>query len=213
VTLVKICGVTRAADAAAVATSGADYLGLNFWPGSRRHVGMAEARDLAAAARTAGARDVQVRLVGLFVDAPTSDIEAIALSVGLDAIQLHGDEAPDDCQVVFQRTGLPVWKAVAVTSPASVADLARWPVAAIVLDAATPGRGGSGQTIDWTVAAAAVRGPRPIVLAGGLAPGNVAAAIDAVRPWAVDVASGVETAPGVKDPDRIAAFVREVRSP
>jgi phosphoribosylanthranilate isomerase len=206
-TLAKICGVTRLEDAQATATAGADFLGLNFWSGSRRQVHLADARDLAAAARTAGKEKV-IRIVGVFVDASIDEIEAIAVTVPLDVVQLHGGETAATCREVFQRTGLPVWKARTLDETAG---LAGWPVAAILLDAATPGRGGSGKTIDWAAAAAIARGATPVVLAGGLTPDNVADAVRTVRPWAVDVASGVETAPGVKDAGKIAAFVKQAR--
>jgi phosphoribosylanthranilate isomerase len=105
-----------------------------------------------------------------------------------------------------------VWKALPVASAEDVIGLEQWPVHAVLLDAATPGRGGSGQTIDWRIAARAAEGAlRPIVLAGGLDPSNVRAAVGAVKPWAVDVASGVESAPGVKDARKIHAFVNAVR--
>lgn len=208
---VKVCGFTRAEDVRAVAALDLDWIGLNFWPRSKRHVAPAMAGVLARIARSAG-----IEVVGLFVDQPADELAAVVEEVGLDVVQLHGDEPPVVCAEVAARTGLPVWKAIAVTGPDDVAPaaLARWAdagVAAIVLDAASPGRGGSGQTIDWAVAAAAARGPLPVVLAGGLTPANVAAAVAAVAPWAVDVASGVEVAPGHKDPARVAAFVAAAR--
>ena len=206
-TAVKICGVTRVEDAQAAARAGADFLGINFWPTSKRHVGAEAAAQLARAGRIRGAM-----IVGVFVDATLTTIVEAARVASLDVIQLHGDEPPGFCAEVRAATRLRVWKAVPVAAAEDVAGLERWPVHAVLLDAATPARGGSGQTIDWTLAArAAQAGERPIVLAGGLDPGNVAAAVGAVKPWAVDVASGVESAPGIKDPARIAAFVRAVR--
>jgi len=204
-TKIKICGVTRADDAAAVAASGAHYLGLNFWPRSKRFVSAERAAVVAAAARGAGA----VQLVGVFVDATAGEIAAIARGVGLDVIQLHGDETPDDVAAVARATGRPVWKALAVGEPRDLAGLERWPVDAFLLDAPAVGRGGSGKVFDWTLACEArTRDPgRQFVLAGGLGPHNVAAAIAAVAPWAVDVASGVESAPGIKDVLKVAAFI------
>lgn len=206
-TAVKICGVTRLEDAEAVARSGADFLGLNFWSHSKRHVTVDAAIPLARAGRVRGAM-----IVGVFVDATMAEILDATERVGLDVIQLHGDESPAFCAEVRERTRRRVWKALPVASAEDILGLERWPVHAILLDAATPGRGGSGQTIDWRIAARAAEGGlRPIVLAGGLGPENIAVAVSTVKPWAVDVASGVESAPGVKDPVRINAFVRAVR--
>ncbi|HET9622139.1 MAG TPA: phosphoribosylanthranilate isomerase, partial [Kofleriaceae bacterium] len=127
---------------------------------------------------------------------------------------LHGDETPDDVALVARATGLPVWKAIAVGSAADLDDLERWPADALLLDAPSAGRGGAGVTFDWALAALArTRYPaRRFVLAGGLTPDNVGAAIAATAPWAVDVASGVEHAPGRKDPAKVRAFVSAVRA-
>lgn len=210
-TRVKICGLTRPADAAHAVAAGADFLGLNFWAGSKRHLALADAPAVAAAARGAGV----IQLIGVFVNATLDDIEAAATTADLDLIQLHGDEPPALVDQITARTGLPVWKALAVRAPDDLADLSRWHVAALLLDAPSVGRGGSGHTFDWSLARAAVdaRPARPIVLAGGLTPANVAAAVVAVAPWAVDVASGVEAAPGEKDPARVTAFLAAVRGP
>jgi phosphoribosylanthranilate isomerase len=206
-TRIKVCGVTTVDDAAMVAAAGVDYLGLNFWSGSRRRVDVATAHALAAAARAAGA----VSIVGLFVDADPEDVAVTAAAVGLDAVQLHGDE---DAVVLaaIAGTGVAVWKAVSVAGAADIDGIARVPVTTVLLDAPSPGRGGSGQRFDWALARQAVeRYPdHQIALAGGLTADNVAAAGAAVQPWAVDVASGVERAPGVKDPDRVRAFVAAV---
>ncbi len=200
---VKICGITREDDAARVAEAGADYLGLNFWPGSKRHVTVARAAALGRAARAARPA---VALVGLFVDQPEDEIVAAAAALALDVVQLHGDEPPAAVAALTAR-GLTVWKAHAVRDAGDVAGLAAWPAAAHLLDAPSPGRGGSGTRFDWGLAAAAVAAGHRVVLAGGLTPDNVAAAIARVRPFAVDVASGVESAPGVKDLDRVRAFL------
>lgn len=205
-TAIKICGVTRAEDARAAALAGADFVGLNFWPSSKRYVEVDAAAALARAGRVRGAM-----IVGVFVDASAATIAATARAANLDLIQLHGDESPGLCAEVRAMTGLRVWKALPVAGAADIEGLEGWPTAAVLLDAATPGRGGSGQTIDWGLAARAAQSTKPIVLAGGLDPGNVVAAIQAVKPWAVDVASGVESAPGIKDPAKIAAFIRAVR--
>jgi phosphoribosylanthranilate isomerase len=142
----------------------------------------------------------------VFVDAPVAEVEATAAAVGLDVVQLHGDE-PARVGAALAAAGLEVWKAIAVASAADLTRLAAWPAAAHLLDAATAARGGSGHTIDWGLAAEAVAAGRRIVLAGGLTPRNVATAIAAVKPFAVDVASGVELAPGVKDPVKVFEFL------
>ncbi len=204
---VKICGITRTDDAALAAGAGADYLGLNFWPGSKRHVTVAAACPLADAARAAASG---VRLVGLFVDQPADVIIAAAVALALDAVQLHGDEPPE-LVAALTTAGLVVWKAHAVRDAATVAGLSAWPAAAHVLDAPSPGRGGSGARFDWALATAAVAAGHRVVLAGGLTADNVAAAIAQVQPFAVDVASGVESAPGHKDPARMRAFLAAAR--
>jgi phosphoribosylanthranilate isomerase len=209
-TRIKICGVTRADDAARAAGAGADFLGLNFWPPSKRYLAPDRAPAIAAAARAAGA----AQLVGVFVNQPLDDIAAIARDVALDIVQLHGDETPADVLAIAHATGRPVWKAIAVGASDDLHGLDAWSVAAFLLDAPTAGRGGAGKVFDWSHARDA-RGRYParaFVLAGGLGPDNVAAAITAVDPWAVDVASGVESAPGIKDPVKLAAFVAAARA-
>jgi len=210
-TKIKVCGVTLPDDAAQVAAAGVDFVGLNFWPRSKRYLAPERAPLIAAAARAASPGSVQV--VGLFVNASVAEIAGIARTVELDVIQLHGDETPEDVMAVAQATQRAVWKAIAAAGPREVERLEAWPVDAILLDAPTAGRGGSGKTFDWNLARdVRRRNPaRKLVLAGGLDPDNVAAAIDAVDPWAVDVASGVEAAPGIKDAAKVTAFVAAVR--
>jgi phosphoribosylanthranilate isomerase len=207
-TRVKICGVTRVEDAEVVASAGADFMGLNFWSGSKRCVGVDAARELAAAARAIAS----VAIVGVFVNAPIDEVVGIADSVELDVIQLHGDESQQAAASIGARTQRWLWKAIGVPAgeELDLEALDRWPADALLLDAATPQRGGSGVTIDWATAAHAAR-RRRVVLAGGLTPENVTAAVRAVAPWGVDVASGVERAPGVKDAVRVAAFVAAAR--
>ncbi|HET7500238.1 MAG TPA: phosphoribosylanthranilate isomerase [Kofleriaceae bacterium] len=206
---VKICGVTRPEDAAHAVEVGADFLGLNCWPPSKRYLPPVRAPEVAAAARAAGS----VRLVGVFVNQPVAEIAAIARAVSLDILQLHGDETPGDIAQVAAATGLPVWRALGVAGPTDLAGLEAWPVEALLLDAPSAGRGGAGKVFDWALAHEARRlyPDRRFVLAGGLGPHNVAAAIAAVGPWAVDVASGVESAPGIKDPTKVAGFVAAAR--
>lgn len=207
-TLVKICGVTLPDDAARVAQV-ADFIGFNFWPRSKRYLAPERAPLIAAAARGAG----QPKLVGVFVDPDPDEVLEIAKAVDLDIIQLHGDESADLCKRISLAVYRPVWKAVPVSAVRDVEHLDVYPVEAILLDAPTPGRGGAGARFDHALARQArERHPRiNIVLAGGLTPETVATAIATVEPWAVDVASGVEAAPGIKDPAKLAAFITAVR--
>jgi len=203
---VKICGVTRTDDAAAIAATGVDYIGLNLWPRSKRYITPSHAAHLAATIRAASTHPVQV--VGVFVDALPSEVAAVAAQVDLDVVQLHGDEHLGTMASAVRR---PIWRAVAAR-PDLVLDPAG--AEAILLDTPSIDRGGTGTTFDWTIAAAARRDHPTLrlVLAGGLSPDNVRAAIAAVEPWGVDVASGVESAPGVKDLAKVAAFLRAVRA-
>jgi phosphoribosylanthranilate isomerase len=202
---VKICGVTRAEDALAAARLGADALGFNFWPGSRRHVEPGVVR------RIVDLLPPFVTPVGVFVNQPEEEMLAIAAASGIQVLQLHGDEPPDLCA----RLPLPVVKSIPVGEVRVLARLLSYEVQAFLLDTPSRGFGGTGRPFDWSLAEG-VSEVAPVILAGGLTPENVAGAIRAVRPWAVDVASGVESSPGVKDADRMSRFisaVREVRLP
>ncbi|MEM8766671.1 MAG: phosphoribosylanthranilate isomerase [Pseudomonadota bacterium] len=201
-TLVKICGVTRPEDAAVVAEAGADALGLNFYPGSPRcidsTVAAGIARDLAGS----------ICRVGLFVDPTQADVEVVLETAGLDLLQFHGNEDDAFCR----SFGMPYMKAHRVRGPLPPEELSeRYPAAcAHLLDAYVPGQhGGTGQTFDWEHFP--VGSDLQLVLAGGLDPDNVAAAVARLEPWAVDVAAGVEGADkGIKDPGRIRAFMEAV---
>jgi phosphoribosylanthranilate isomerase len=208
-TKIKICGVTLADDAARASAAGADFVGLNFWAKSKRCVELARARMLADAVRAAGT----ARVVGVFVDAKVEEIAEVHARVDLDVVQLHGAETQQDCAAITRAVNRPVWKAISVRQASDVDGLEAWPVDAILLDTPTPGRGGSGETFDWSIAALARRRypARQLVLAGGLTPENVGRAITDLAPFAVDVASGVESAPGVKDAGKLSAFVAAVR--
>ncbi|HUF23067.1 MAG TPA: phosphoribosylanthranilate isomerase [Vicinamibacterales bacterium] len=198
-TRVKICGVTRPEDARAAADAGASAVGMVFWPGSPRAVDTAAARAIVAAL-PAG-----VPAIGVFVNQTADEINAAIDAAGLFGVQLHGDEPVE----LIERIRRPVIRAVTLGG-LDVIDVLP-PQVTVLLDAVDhERRGGTGRTIDWTAAAAVAR-RRPIVLAGGLASSNVEQAIAEVRPYAVDVSSGVETAPGLKDHARIAAFISAVR--
>jgi phosphoribosylanthranilate isomerase len=209
--LIKICGVTIAADALAVASTGAHFIGLNLWPGSKRKLSVEHAAKLAATVRTSS---YQIKLVGIFVDAPVDTIASAAEAIGLDVVQLHGDEPPELCKALAGKTRARVWKGIAVKGIADITDLAKYPVDAVLLDAASPEKGGTGKTFDWALARRAVVADpqRKVVLAGGLTAENVAAAVAAVSPWAIDVASGVEASPGIKDHAKVRAFVSAARA-
>jgi phosphoribosylanthranilate isomerase len=197
---IKICGVTRIEDALAAADLGVDALGFNFWPGSRRFV------TPEAAGRIIDRLPPFVVPVGVFVNQPEDELRAVAVESGIQVFQLHGDEPPELCR----RLRLPVVKAIPVDQVSALARLLSYEVQAFLLDTPSRGYGGTGQPFDWSLAEG-VSEVAPVILAGGLNPTNVADAIRAVRPWAVDVASGVESSPGVKDPEKMARFVAAVR--
>lgn len=195
---VKICGITRLEEALAAVEAGADALGFMFYPPSPRWI------EPAAAAAICRALPPWVHRVGVFVDAPEADIREVVHACGLSALQLHGQESPAFCR----RFEWPVIKAFRIRGPESLAALSDYDTAAWLLDSHVPGRlGGTGAVFNWDLAARAVRLGRPVILAGGLTPENVAAAVRQVRPYGVDVSSGVERAPRDKDPDRMKAFV------
>jgi phosphoribosylanthranilate isomerase len=203
VTRVKICGVTRAEDARDAALLGADAVGLNFVPASPRCLSPEGAR------RIIDILPPFVAPVGVFVDYPNPEaLEDFATSLGLEAVQLHGDESPDYCSVIRR---VRVIKALGVGESFQVQNLARYRVSGFLLDAASPrARGGTGQTFDWSRAAGA-NAFGHIVVAGGLDAGNVGDAIGQLHPFAVDVSSGVESSTGLKDYDMMARFFEAVR--
>jgi phosphoribosylanthranilate isomerase len=198
---VKVCGVTRVEDALACAEAGADAIGLNLWPRSKRY------RPLADFAAIAGAVAGRVERVGVFVN-PTVEEVAAAFAAGvIDAAQLHGDEEPARFAAFRGR----YVKAVRLAGDHSLDEFARWDCERFLVDAPFAGFGGSGTLIDERLAALAVARAR-VILAGGLTPDNVAGLIERVRPWGVDVATGVERAPGLKDPERVRRFVAAAKS-
>jgi phosphoribosylanthranilate isomerase len=202
VTRVKVCGITRHEDAELAVELGAWALGFILWAPSRRAADPAVAAGIAAALRR------RVALVGVFVNPALDEVARAADELQLSHVQLHGDEGPSFCAEVARRTGAKVIKAVPVAARADLQDLERFRTVDFhLLDTAARGlRGGTGQTWDWSMAQRHRPGV-PVILSGGLTAENVAAGIDAVGPYAVDVASGVERAPGIKDPDRLRAFM------
>ena len=208
--LIKICGIREAAMLDAAVEARADYLGLMFYAPSPRNVSVPDAAALAA--RNAG----RAKLVGVFVDADDATIGAAATAARLDAIQLHGAETPARAAQLRAELGVPVWKVVSVSSAEDIARAEAYAGAAdmILFDAKTPKGtlpGGMGLVFDWTLLAA-WRGKLAWGLAGGLSPDNVAEAARATGALLVDVSSGVESAPGVKDAGKIAAYCKAVRA-
>ena len=201
---VKICGITNAADALAAAEAGANLLGFNFYEKSPRFIAETEA------AKIRPQLPKKVEAVGIFVNASAADVTALCKLLKLNAAQLHGDETPE--AVAEGSRNVRVWKAFRVEPDFHLKTLDEYHEAsAFLFDAAHTGQyGGTGRTTDWDVARRAAAGHR-IILAGGLKVENVAAAVRIVRPYAVDVTSGVESRPGKKDHGRMREFIQEVR--
>jgi phosphoribosylanthranilate isomerase len=199
----KICGLTRLGDAEHAAELGAWALGLILWPGSPRHCPPDVAAEIGARLRR------QTEIVGVFVNPTLERLTRAAEDFNLSMLQLHGDEGPVFCAEAARRTGCRVIKAVRVQSGADIQDLTRFHTDLHLLDSfAKNVRGGSGETFAWELARGH-RGP-PMILSGGLRADNVVRAISSVQPYAVDVASGIESAPGVKDPAKLEAFAAAV---
>ncbi len=197
----KICGITRAQDARAAAEAGADAIGLVFYPPSPRYLSVERAREI---------RDALppfVQTVALFVNADAAQVSQAIGRVHPAMLQFHGDESPDFCA----QFDLPFVKACRVKKGVSALEYLRpfSRAAAWLFDSFVPEYGGVGETFDWSLVPA--KPERPVILSGGLTPDNVAEAIRRVRPWGVDVSSGVESAKGIKDAAKIAAFIAEVR--
>ena len=192
---VKICGLTRLEDALEAVRLGADALGFNFWPKSPRHCSPESAAGIIRALPPF------VSTVGVFVNQSREEIEAAVECSGVGLIQLHGDEPPEFCGQLSR----PVIKALRFSNPRSLQQASHYQVAAFLIDSLSSGFGGSGKLFDWSLLRGSALG-RPTILAGGLNAANVARAIEEVSPYAVDVASGVESAPGIKDPQKMADF-------
>ncbi|MDX9950758.1 MAG: phosphoribosylanthranilate isomerase [Methylophilaceae bacterium] len=200
-TRVKICGITREEDAIAAVAAGCDAIGLVFYRPSPRYVSPERAAQIVAILPPF------VSAVGLFVNAEPAEVEQVKQQVRLDLLQFHGDETSEACE----RHGMPYMKAVRVKSDTNLLQYAQQfkHARALLLDAFMEGvPGGTGQVFDWNIIPRTF--PKPVVLAGGLNPENVVAAIREVRPYAVDVSGGVELNKGIKDAAKIAAFMRGV---
>ena len=200
---IKICGFTNAENAQQAALTGIDAIGLNFYAKSPRHVNIDSAREIVAALPPF------VNKVGLFVNANPSLIDEVLCEVALDTLQFHGDESPSDCA----QYEMPFIKAIRVSPEVDLIKTANEysQASALLLDTYQPDvYGGSGKSFDWSLAN--IELDLPIILAGGLTPENVSVAINTAQPYAVDVSSGVESAKGLKDIDKIRAFISNVNS-
>lgn len=202
---VKICGITDVRDAELAVQLGAWAIGMVFYAASPRQCSTEQALQITAALRR------RAELCGVFVDASLDELAQRTEELGLTMLQLHGDEGPAFCAEAARRTGAKVIKAAQVSGAGDVRDLARFHVDYHLLDARARARGlerlrgGTGETFDWSLLAGR-RAKTPLILSGGLHPGNVAEAVERVRPYAVDTASGTERAPGHKDEARLRAF-------
>ena len=202
-TRVKVCGITRIEDGLAATSFGADAIGFVFYAPSPRYVAPTHAREIAVAIAPF------VSTVGLFVDADVATVSNVLQTIRLDYLQFHGDESPEYCA----QFGVPFLKAIRVKPGVDLLQYAAefHAAKAILLDAFVEGtHGGTGQRFDWQLIPRNL--PLPVILSGGLVPGNVTDAIRKVMPWAVDVSSGVEIAKGVKDAGKIEQFMRGVRN-
>ena len=200
-TKIKICGIKTVSDALAAMDAGADLIGFNFYPKSPRYVEVGMGRNIMSVMRRYG----RVACVGVFVNASVAEICATMETLGLNFAQLHGDETPEIINALDGKA-FKAFRGI----PDHVNGFARNEAPAFLVDASVKGLyGGSGVTADWNGAAELAR-QYPLLLAGGLTPDNVAEAVRQVKPWGVDVASGVESAPGKKDPEKMKAFVKAV---
>lgn len=203
----KICGITREEDARLAVQGNAWALGMIMWPASPRHVAPQAAADIADSARKSA------EIVGVFVDQPLDEVVALTTEIGLSMVQLHGNEGQHFCNAVNQRTGARVIKAFRVQGRDVLGELGKfYNVDFQLLDTYKAGiPGGTGETFDWKfLVDTPRRGNVPLLLSGGLTPENVGGAIEMVGPYGVDVSSGVESEPGIKDPEKLAAFFEAV---
>jgi phosphoribosylanthranilate isomerase len=202
-TIIKICGIKTLKDALAAIEAGADYLGFNFYPKSVRFIEKSVCAEITSALKH---EYPHIKLVGVFVNSTVDEVKDILQTCHLDLAQLHGDETPE----IFSQLAPHAFRAFRGI-PESNAGYERGEAPFMLIDAAVKGvYGGSGITADWT-AAAKLAQKYPLLLAGGLTPENVADAVRQVNPWGVDVASGVESAPGEKDVAKMSAFVKAVK--
>jgi len=199
--LVKICGITRPEDAKQAVAAGADLIGMNFWRGSKRFVQDEQAREIIAAMPKGVLR------VGVFVNAHPLVVSETVEELKLDRVQLHGDEIPSTWNWLRPEQTI---RTIRARDQASLKEALGWEASLFLYDAYAEGYGGSGKRAPWEVVAEGAR--RPFLIAGGLNPSNVAQAVEATRPDGVDVSSGVESAPGIKDLRKLRAFIKQARA-
>ncbi|MGQ0540831.1 MAG: phosphoribosylanthranilate isomerase [Blastocatellia bacterium] len=204
-TKVKICGITNLEDALAAVEFGADMLGFNFYLKSPRYIAPHAARWVTEQLPQG------ILKVGVFVNGSIEYIQKTAVESHLDAVQLHGDETPEFANELRAETDFAIIKVFRVLNEFSIVDLEKFKVDAILLDSFSQEFGGTGETFDWDIAKS-INGKYQMYLAGGLNPENIDAAVRSVRPYAVDVASGVESMPGKKDPKKVEAFIKNARN-
>jgi phosphoribosylanthranilate isomerase len=198
--IIKICGLTSLEQALSCIELGADWLGLNCWNGSSRYITKEKAMEIVAGLPES------VTTVGVFVNESTDSLDSIMRETGLDLAQLHGDETPESCKKITE----PWYKAFRVSPDFQPQRIQDYGCGTFLLDAYSKTHyGGSGQQIDWELAST-VSGMGKLILAGGLAPENVAEAVNKVRPWGVDVCSGVESEPGIKDLLKVKEFINNI---
>lgn len=201
---IKICGLTRDKDLLFLKGLGVDFAGFIFVPGTPRFLDLEKAKKLTRLV------PVGIRRVGVFMDEDPAVVRKTAEACGLDILQFHGGESPEYCD----QFGLPYFKVIKIVGEIDPELLTGYRPEAFLLDTFTEQAvGGTGKTFDWTVASGMVESGIPIILAGGLNPENVSRAVKEVKPWGIDVSSGVESAPGIKDHDKMSLFVKEARNP
>jgi len=202
-TKIKICGIKTVKDALAAMEAGADLIGFNFYPKSPRYIDVGTCRNIMSVMRKHG----HVTYVGVFVNASVEEVYATIETCGLSLAQLHGDETPEMLSALNGKA-FKAFRGI----PSDITGYERNDAPALLVDAAVKGvYGGSGVTADWSAAAELAK-KNPLLLAGGLTPENVTDAVRQVKPWGVDVASGVESEPGKKDASKMKAFVQAVRN-